>query len=97
MLLTCWHPDKRKERTWHSAGNLAVCIVGLSITVGTLNVLARTLASVLHALEWALGPTRIQEGLCNGRGEPNYACVSSLTKAYAVADIYVYRFSSIVI
>ncbi|KAM0418825.1 hypothetical protein ACHAPT_012266 [Fusarium lateritium] len=47
VLVTCWHADRQKERTWHIVVNLSVCIVGLAIMGATLAVPARIIASIL--------------------------------------------------
>lgn len=47
VLVTCWHADRMKERTWHIVVNLSVCIVGLAIMGATLAVPARIVASIL--------------------------------------------------
>ncbi|KAJ3536090.1 hypothetical protein NM208_g6867 [Fusarium decemcellulare] len=47
VLVTCWHVDRMRERTWHIVINLSVCIVGLAIMGATLAVPARIVASIL--------------------------------------------------
>lgn len=47
VLLTCWHADRRQERTWHIVANLSVCVVGLAVMGATLAVPARIVASIL--------------------------------------------------
>ncbi|KAM6529187.1 hypothetical protein FALCPG4_007333 [Fusarium falciforme] len=47
VLVTCWHADRVKERTWHIVVNLSVCIAGLAIMGATLSVPARIVASIM--------------------------------------------------
>ncbi|OJJ42259.1 hypothetical protein ASPZODRAFT_77400 [Penicilliopsis zonata CBS 506.65] len=47
VLLTCWYADRQRQRAYWIVGNLAVCMVGIAIVGGTLNIPARLIASIL--------------------------------------------------
>lgn len=47
VLVTCWYADRIGKRSYPIVINLIVCIVGLAIMGGTLNVPARIIASIL--------------------------------------------------
>lgn len=46
VLLTCWYADRIGKRAYPIVINLAVCIAGLAIMGGTLNIPARIFASI---------------------------------------------------